>query len=65
MSASGLIMARIARPSDILSAKVRDFALRKLGAPCNGAGKRNGPNLNGSSLERRPPGSIIVISWVQ
>jgi hypothetical protein len=65
MSAAGRIIARIARPSDILSANERDFALRKLGAPCNGGGKRNGPSLKGSSRERRPPGSIIVISWVQ
>ena len=31
-----------------------------MGSPCSGAGKREGP-----STERRPPGSIMVISVVQ
>ena len=42
-SASGLIIARIARPSASLSARVKACALRKLGALCSGAGSRSGP----------------------
>ncbi len=57
---TGRMRPRKARPRASLSRRVKARAARKRGRPCSGAGSHEGP-----SVERRPPGSIRVISLLQ
>ena len=62
---TGRINAANARARAILSAIENACADSNFGIPCKGAGSSIPASFDGPNCDRRPPGSIIVISLVQ